>query len=210
MNRDARTPFTIEMSGFESPFTISAKPKKAVLIAAPSRKQKLVRLGRRKGDMLIEGFLVPREFRAMDKWIVVEVIDSTGAVAGVKMRIPDECECMNPQPTIRAIVKKRFRNADELLDESRRILAAADMKVILETVEGKETAKLFKWIGDQRHCHSLTSRARVFFKDQATLYRKIMNGQTPPQGKAEQLLEVLGQMQDNDIKDVFLKGFYKQ
>ena len=48
VNREVRTPFTIEMSGFKPPFTISAKPKKAIIVATPSREQKLVRQGRRK------------------------------------------------------------------------------------------------------------------------------------------------------------------
>lgn len=208
--RDVRTPFTIEMGGFEPPFSISAKPEKAVLITAPSRAQKLVRQGKRKGAMLIEGFLVPREFRAVDKWLVVEVADSTGAVAGVKMRIPDESDCINPPQAIRVIVKKRFHDADELFDESRRILEAVDKQAILRTVEGKDTLTLFTWIGDLRHCHSLTNRARTFFRDQATLYRKSVSGQTLSQGEVARLLEVLGQMQDNDIKNIFLKGFYKK
>ena len=117
---------------------------------------------------------------------------------------------MNPPQDIRAIVKKHFRNEDDLLAESRRILSAgAGMKTVLDTAEGKETIKLFTWIGGLRHSHSLTNRARTFFKDQAALYQKALNGQVPPQNEIDRLLVVLGQMQDNDIKDVFLEGYYK-
>lgn len=198
---EIRTPFKIELPrGFEPPFRVRVKPKKVVHIEKVPQK-------RRRRRCLIEGYIVCREIRAFTRKLLIDLKDSTDAVARVSLDVPDECEFLNPPKPIQRIAKK-FRNSDELLEESRRILTAVNKLVLLDTDDGKDTTALFEWIGKRRKCHSISDRARRFFQDQAALYRMILGGRDLKPYQVERLLNVLDQLGSSDIKNEFLEGYY--
>ena len=151
------------------------------------------------------GEIVLEDIPPKAKTILIDLTDSTGAIA--KATIPvEKCQCERPPRPVKRVILK-FRDKD-LMARMAAALQDEDAAKAVAMEFARDMGVLCGWLGGLEGCEHLPKKTRAFFLYAARLFRKVEHGRLPTKAEGKRFGALARGLGRRPVKPGFMGGLW--